>query len=82
MADSGSILATERPLPVQNARMPPSEYILAMAPSIALTPRTGVWAETVVPPSSGGRVIRKIFKRSNGAVHVRETARQLVHRHW
>lgn len=76
MADSGRILATESPLPVQNAKTPPSEYILAIAPNIALKPRAGACGESAVPPSSGGRVIKKIFSLSNGAVHVRETARR------
>jgi len=68
MADSGKILATERPLPVQNARTPPpSEYIRVMAFAMTLTP------VPFVPRSSGGRVMRKILSRSNGAVHVRET---------
>lgn len=79
MADSGRIFTTERPLPVQNARTPPSAYILEIAPKIAWRPRAGACEESVVPPSSGGRVIRKIFNLSNGAVHVRETSRNNEH---
>ena len=46
----------------------------AMAPDITLTPTAfEPVPATVGPPSSGGLVIRKIFRRSNGAVHVRET---------
>lgn len=74
MADSGRIFATERPLPVQNPSTPPSAYILAIALPIALRPLTGACGVSDVPPSSGGRVIKKIFSLSNGAVHVRDTA--------
>ena len=73
MADSGKIFSTERPLPVQNARMPPSAYMRRMAPAIALNPCVGVAAVSAVPPNSGGRVIKKIFSLSNGAVQVRDT---------
>ena len=73
MADSGKIFATESPFPVQKARTPPSEYIRATALPIARTPRTGAFELSETPPRSGGRVMRKILSRSNGAVHVRDT---------
>lgn len=74
MADSGNILATERPLPVQKAKTPPSEYIRTTALAIVLIPVTLPGVEvTGAPPRSGGRVMRKILRRSNGAVHVLET---------
>lgn len=73
IADSGNILATLRPLPVQKAKTPPSEYIRPMAFTMALAPiKPGLGAKGV-PPRSGGRVMRNIFKRSKGAVHVLET---------
>jgi hypothetical protein len=73
MADSGNILATERPFPVQNASKPPSVYIRAMEEAMAFTPRKLGFEEICVPPISGGRVTKKTLSRSNGAVHVRET---------
>lgn len=73
MADSGKILATDKPLPVQNARRPPSAYIRAMAPAIALAPCRLGFGDKGVPPRSGGRVIKNIFSRSKGAVQVRDT---------
>lgn len=74
IADSGNILATDRPLPVQKAKTPPSAYIRATAFPIALAPNKLGFAVNNVPPRSGGRVIRNIFSRSKGAVHVRDTA--------
>ena len=71
IADSGRILATDSPLPTQKAATPPSAYIRVSADIIAFAPRTPVSRDA--PPRSGGRVIRKTFKRSNGAVDVRET---------
>lgn len=74
MADSGNIFITESPFPVQKAKIPPSAYIRATAPPIAFKPQTPGLGRTEVPPISGGRVIKKILRRSNGAVHVLETA--------
>ena len=74
IADSGRIFTTDRPFPVQNARTPPSAYIRVTAPAMAFRPRTGARGLSEVPPRSGGRVIRNIFRRSNGAVHVLDTA--------
>ena len=73
MADSGNILATERPFPVQNARRPPSEYNPAMAPAMALTPpKQGLDARDV-PPRSGERAMRKIITRTKGGVAILDT---------
>jgi hypothetical protein len=73
IADSGIIFATERPFPVQKANMPPSAYIRTTAFDIAsfTPPRLGFGVSA--PPKSEGCVIKKILRRSNGAVHVRET---------
>jgi hypothetical protein len=73
IADSGKIFATDSPLPTQKAAIPPSAYIRAIADMIALAPRTVDSGCSEVPPRSGGLVIRKIFRRSNGAVDVRDT---------
>jgi hypothetical protein len=75
IADSGRILATDSPLPTQKAATPPSAYIRVIADIIAFAPRTPASGLSEVPPRSGGLVIRKTFKRSNGAVDVRETVR-------
>jgi len=72
MADSGNILATDSPLPVQKPSNPPSAYIRTMAVPRFRRPDLRT-PSNCVPPSSGGRVMRKIFNRSNGAVHVRDT---------
>jgi hypothetical protein len=73
IADSGKIFATDNPLPTQKAAIPPSAYIRAIAEIIAFAPRTLASGCSEVPPRSGGLVIRKIFRRSNGAVDVRDT---------
>lgn len=73
MADSGNILATDRPLPIQKASKPPSVYIRATAEAMTLIPRMLGTEVGSAPPMSGGRVMRKILRRSKGAVHVRET---------
>ena len=76
MADSGKILATERPFPVQKAKKPPSEYIRATAFVMGFTPFTCTLAAAGDgPPNSGDLVIRNIFSRSRGAVQVRDTAK-------
>ena len=64
---------TDKPFPVQKARTPPSEYIRVTALAMALNPRTGAWGLSEVPPASGERVMRNIFRRSKGAVQVLET---------
>lgn len=77
MADSGKILATDRPLPVQKARIPPSAYMRAMA-FLKTAILIGLGLEGMgQPPRWGGRVIRNTFSRSNGAVHVRDTIEDL-----
>jgi hypothetical protein len=73
MADSGKIFAIDSALPTQNPRMPPSAYIRVTALRMACAPLTPPPDPTVVPPRSGGRVMRKIFNRSKGAVHVLDT---------
>ena len=73
IADSGKIFATDNPLPTQKAAIPPSAYIRAIADIIAFAPRTVASGCREVPPRSGGLVIRKTFRRSNGAVDVRDT---------
>lgn len=40
---------------------------------MALIPRIGALGLSDTPPRSGGRVIKKILRRSKGAVHVRDT---------
>ena len=77
MADSGNIFNTESPFPVQKAKTPPSAYMRATAPPIAFKPLTLGLGPTEVPPISGARVIKKTLRRSNGAVHVLETARKV-----
>ena len=74
MADSGNIFATDSPLPVQNANTPPSAYIRPTADAVIL--KADCRAAVGTPPSSGGRVIKKTFSRSKGAVHVLDTGRQ------
>lgn len=44
-------------------------------PIVRNPPRPGL--ESGAPPRSGGRVMRKIFNRSKGAVHVRDTRMDL-----
>jgi hypothetical protein len=73
IADSGKIFTTDNPLPTQKAATPPSAYIRATADIIALRPRTRASGCSDVPPRSGGLVIRKTLRRSNGAVAVRDT---------
>jgi hypothetical protein len=58
--------------------MPPSAYILAMALAIALAPWRLGFGDRGVPPRSGGLVIKNIFNRSKGAVHVRDTRKNDV----
>jgi hypothetical protein len=73
IADSGKIFATDNPLPTQKAATPPSAYIRAIADMIAFAPRTPDSGCSEVPPRSGGLVIRKTLRRSNGAVDDRDT---------
>lgn len=73
IADSGKILITDKAFPVQNARTPPSAYMRVTALAIAFNPRTGAVGLSEGPPASGDRVIKNIFRRSKGAVHVLET---------
>ncbi len=42
---------------------------------MTLTPPRPAFSTTGTPPRSGERVIKNTFRRSNGAVHVRETGR-------
>lgn len=76
IADSGKIFATDRPFPVQKESRPPSAYMRTTAFPIALTPPIPL-EPSAVPPKSAGRVMRNIFKRSKGAVHVLETRTNL-----
>lgn len=75
IADSGKIFATDSPFPTQNPRIPPSLYILFIALLIALTPLGFGVVCVLTLVTSGARVIRKTFSRSNGAVVVRETGK-------
>jgi len=77
IADSGKIFATDKPFPVQKESRPPSAYMRATAFPIAFTPPIPL-DPTVVPPKSGGLVIKNIFNRSKGAVHVLETSNERV----
>jgi hypothetical protein len=70
IADSGRIFTTDNPFPIQNPRIPFSTYMLVIALPIAFIPND---LDARVTVGSGCRVIRNIFSRSNGAVHVRET---------
>lgn len=79
IADSGNIFVTDNPLPTQKAAIPPSAYIRAIADIIAFVPRTVASGCSEVPPRSGGLVIRKTLRRSNGAVDVRDTVRSPIH---
>ena len=82
MADSGKILATESPFPTQKARIPfPSVYIRLTAFAIVLNPLPADFVASVAEPietllNSGERVMRKTFKRSKGAVVLRETKQE------
>ena len=81
MADSGNIFTTDSPFPTQNARIPPSMYVRPMASKIALKPFFAVFVVSVAffrstLLISGERVIRYTFRRSKGAVVVRETGRK------
>ena len=78
IADSGKIFATDRPFPVQKASRPPSAYIRVTADASTLNPPGGFAAVAgcSAPPSSGGLVIRNTFKRSKGAVQVRDTSNE------
>ena len=75
IADSGRIFATDSPFPIQNPRTPFSTYIFVIALVIAFIPND---LDVTARVGSGCRVIRNIFSRSNGAVHVRETEDRFI----